>query len=195
MRAFSWLLVVSLASCESDADRAEKNRQRLIADEAACKDEIAHYEPSAISLSERCQRIANLYAERRKRDEAAAAEKQNAAYQNESDDLDSSAGAKCDSKARHKRERWMDTKVTDSGWTSSPSDEGFRIEGQCGQKLTARSPDCSDSMIARVYHDMPWIREAERLGFTRFVCKEVDHLLQNGNVVFKRLVEKPIKAI
>jgi hypothetical protein len=194
MRACPWLLVVSLASCESDADHAEKNRQQFIADEAACKDEIAHHDSwsntslSTTSLSERCQRVANVYAERRKRDDAVAARKQ-------SDDMDRSASANCDPKARDKRDRWIDTKVTEDDWTSSPRDEGFRIDGQCGQKLTVQALDCSDSSIATVFHDMPWIREAARLGFTRFVCNEVDHLSKDGGAVFKRVVEKPIAAL
>jgi hypothetical protein len=186
VRALLLLLVVLLASCESEEERS---RQQFIADKAACKDELAHHDSwSSTPLSERCQPIANLYAERKKRQAESDAQKQ-------SDDLERSIEAKCDEKGRDKRYGWLTTKVTDDGWTSAPRDEGFRIDGTCGQKLSVQAPDCSDYAIATVYRGTPWIREAVRLGFTRFVCSEVDHLSENGSAIFKRVVEKPIASL
>jgi len=70
MRGLLIALVV-IAGCESDADRAEKNRQRGLADEAACKDELAGYDQwSSKKLSPTCQRIYDRREQERKAREA-----------------------------------------------------------------------------------------------------------------------------
>ena len=182
-----------LASCNGDADRAEKNRQQLAADEEACKGELAEHDQwSTTTLSERCQRIANMHDQQRQLAKAEEARKAQQAIDHANDLLDQQAGATCDAKARARREKWLHTGVRDGDRTTSPSDEGLQLDGRCSQKLVERAPDCSDSAIWNVNHDSPWIPEAAHVGFTRLVCKELDRVTKEEGVVFRRQVEKPI---
>lgn len=188
--------MILVASCESDADRAEKNHQQLIADETACSDELAHQDPwSTMRLSARCQRVANIHSAKRKHDDAVAEQKAQQRIVAEDDERDHAAGAKCDAKARDKRDRWFTSRVTEGKHTSSPQDEGYRIDGRCDQKITHNALDCSHAGIVSVFLDDPWTQEAAHLGFTRFVCNEVDHLSKAKALCLNDLSSSPSKRL
>jgi hypothetical protein len=189
--------VASIIVTRCGPDEAEKNRRQWLEDEAACKDELA--DRSGHTLSERCARIAEAQEARARAEQeqrqsqldtklAADAERENV-------ELNRAAGEHCDPKAKTRRERWLTTNVTEDGLTSSPQDEGLRVDGMCSQKLVTRSLDCSDDSIVRVDGGSPWFKEAKKIGFTRIVCREVDRMSKESGVTFKREVERPIELV
>ncbi|MFT3693779.1 MAG: hypothetical protein QM831_11600 [Kofleriaceae bacterium] len=120
-----------------------------------------------------CQRIANIHADDRKWTVDVAAQKNSQDEARANAKLDDEASAKCDLKARAKREKWL-------------------VTAGCKQKVTSGGLDCSDQMIHNVDGDSPWVAEAKAQGFTRFVCREVASLEQNGSVTYRREVERSI---
>ncbi len=96
----------------------------------------------------------------------------------------------CNPAAEKARIAWLDKATTDAtGYTTSPSKEGFTIGGACSTTLMARSVACDQGFVRSTDGDSPFVREAVHLGFTRFSCGE----LKNGDVA--RWVEFPIEEI
>jgi len=56
---------------------------------------------------------------------------------------------------------------------ASLHDDGFRLEGNCSEILSARASQCDQATVASLDGGSPWLAEAAALGVTTYVCETV----------------------